>query len=462
MAFSLALLCSCTNTEIPASDDSASVGRQTDAGGIQEDGAKKAGGEDGGAEQEAADKTAAEGADAQEEDAAEPTALSEEELQFFTGFIQKTENYGFLLSAYDAPKDVELGEVFYAGAGIEETVTDEDITAYLAACQQEELYTGCVKVSRERMDALLIAKLGIGLDEMRTPFTWVYLPEFDAYYCETGDTNYTAYDCIGGVREGELYTLHFHADWLWDDPRADCETVIRKNGEEYLFVSNRYLGDGESGYGAGGSEVRAAYAAALLNFLENLIMPDGALADMDPFWEDRPNENEFSIADVDGDGVEELIIALTTTYLAGMREEVYEYDPDTRKMRKEIQEFPYVTYFDNGMVLAGWSHNHTYGDDFWPYNMYRYDMAGDEYLYMGCVKSWQKEFWPEGYPDDADTSGTGTVYAITYGEEYTGEDWYDQRQYDQFYEEIFGAANEIELSWYPLTGEELERLSADG
>lgn len=461
MVLSIALLCSCGNAETPESDAPAITEQQPDANGAQGDGAEGAGGTDEGAEQGAADENAVGESDAQDQDAAEPIALSEEEIQFFTDFIQKMENYGFLLSAYDAPEDVDLGEVFYCGAGIDEVLSDEEIEAYLIECQQEEIYTDCLKISRERMDAFLRAKLGIGLEEIRTPFTGVYLSEFDSYYHEAGDTNYTLYDCIEGVREGDLYTLRFHTDWFWEDPRSDCETVIRKNGEEYQFVSNRYLSGSEIGYGAGDSDVRAAYAAALQNLLDNLIMPDGTQVELDPFWEDRPNENEFCIADVDGDGTEELIIALTTTYMADMREEVYEYNPVTRKMKKELQEFPYVTYLDNGMIFSWWSHNDSYGEDFWPYNMYRYDWINDEYVYMGCVTSWQKDFQPEGYPDDADVSGTGTVYSITYGEEYTGEYDYDQLQYDQFYERIFGMANELELQWHQITEEDLNILFAD-
>ena len=356
MVLSIALLCSCGNTEMPESDAPISTEQQPGANEPQEDGAEGADGADEGAAQGAADENAGGESDAQDQDAAKPTALSEEEIQFFTDFIQKMENYGFLLSAYDTPEYVNLEEVFYGGAGIGEVMSDEEIAAYLTAYQQEELYTDCVKVSRERMGAFLRSKLGIGLEEIREPFTWRYLSEFDSYYHEAGDTNYTSYDCIEGVREGDLYTLRFHTDWFWDDPRSDCETVIRKSGEEYQFVSNRYLGGSEIGYGAGNSEVRAAYAAALQNLMENLIMPDGTQAELDRFWEDRPNENEFSIADV---------------------------------------------------------------------------------------------------------SGTGTVYSITYGEEYTGEYDYDQLRYDQFYEEIFGMAGEIELQWHLITEAELDILFAD-
>lgn len=255
MVLSIALLCSCGNAETPESDDPVSTEQQPGANEAQEDGAEGAGGADEGAEQGAADENAVGESDAQDQDAAELTPLSEEEIQFFTDFIQKTENYGFLLSAYDTPEDVDLGEVFYSGAGIDEVMSDEEIEAYLTECRREEIYTDCVKVSRERLDAFLRAKLGIGLEEIRTPFPWFYLSEFDSYYHEAGDTNYTRYDCVEGVREGDLYTLRFHTDWFWEDPRSDCETVIRKSGEEYQFVSNRYLDGSEIGYGAGSCDV---------------------------------------------------------------------------------------------------------------------------------------------------------------------------------------------------------------
>lgn len=448
MMLSVAMLCSCGKPETPEKEDMTSQGQP----GNLTDPASQG-------QQGNLTDPASQG---QQGNLPELTVLSAEELWFFTDFMQKNENYGFLLSAYDKPEDVDLGEVLYSGAGIDEAMSDEEIEAYLAECQREELYTDCVKISRERIDAFLRAKLGIGLEEIRAPFSWVYLSEFDSYYHEAGDTNYASYICVDGIREGDLYTLHFHSDWFGDDRLSDCETVIRKSGEEYQFVSNRYLGVSESSGGAedfkvGESNVRAAYAAALQNLLENSVLPDGTQVELDPFWEDRPNENEFCIVDVDGDGVEEMIVALTTTYVAGMREEVYEYDLDTQMMRKELLEFPYVTYFDNGMILAGWSHNQSYAD-FWPYNIYRYDMEGDEYLSMGRVTAWQKELRPEGYPEDVDVSGTGMVYSITYGDEYTGEYDYDQLQYDQFYEEIFGGANEIEMQWHLITKEELDRL----
>ena len=467
----IVLLCGCGTQKQPETGGPASQEQQPGADGTQENDTEgnKAGETD--ALQEPSngdlgdtDGTGEEGFDVQDENLTAPVVLSDEELQFFTEYIQKDENYGFLLSSYDSPEYVNLEEVFYCGAGIGEGMSDEEIAVYLEECQQEEIYTDCVKIPRENADVFLRGKLGIGLDEIAEPFAWVYLSEFDAYYHEAGDTNYASYDCVGGVREGDLYTLHFYSDWFGEDRLSDCETVIRKDKENYYFVSNHYLADMGSEYEAKGSragdaERNGAYAEALRRIMEELTLPDGTHLDADEYTE--LSENQFCIADVDGDEVEELLVGWTSTYVAGMMEVIYEYDPDTRQMRTELQEFPYVTFFDNGMILAGWSHNQTRGMDLWPYSMYRYNMTNDRYFYVGSVESWQKEVWPEGFPDEIDVSGCGTVYAIEYGEEYTGEYLYDQSQYDQFYDAIFGTAEELELDWHPLTAQEVDALSAN-
>ena len=48
-----------------------------------------------------------------------PRDLTSEELRGFTQWINGKSNYGFLLSEYTRPQDVDLSQVFYSGAGIE-------------------------------------------------------------------------------------------------------------------------------------------------------------------------------------------------------------------------------------------------------------------------------------------------------------------------------------------------------
>lgn len=168
-------------------------------------------------------------------------ALSDDERLLFTEFIQERENYGFLLSDYAVPGDINLSEVLYSGAGFGEQLPEEDTPLYLEAVQQEFVETDCLKFTRQSIEEFLHRKLGIGMEDLNMPFEWMYLSETDSYYHEAGDTNYARFSCVEGKVQGDTYTLHFapEADWEWY--YGDCETVIVKAEDGYRFISNRTL-----------------------------------------------------------------------------------------------------------------------------------------------------------------------------------------------------------------------------
>lgn len=178
---------------------------------------------------------------AEEVPSAETAELDDDEKQFFTEFIQEVENYGFLLSDYDVPRDVKLEEVFYGGAGFGEWIPEEDIPLYLEAAGTEEIYTDCLKLPGQDIEDFLQRKLGIGLEDMSSPLDMLYLAKTDSYYHEAGDTNYAPFACTGGIRQGDTYTLHFTpaADWL--EGFGDRETVLLKTGDGYRFLSNHIV-----------------------------------------------------------------------------------------------------------------------------------------------------------------------------------------------------------------------------
>lgn len=173
----------------------------------------------------------------------EARELSKEELDELTKFVQQSSNYGFLLSEYDTPEDVELGEVFHNGAGFSEEMTTQEVEAYLKECNQEELYTDCVKVTANNVEALLQKDLGIGLADMHTRMDGVYLEDYDAYYHEAGDTNYISFVCESGQVKGDIYTVKFVNESEDVSPVYAVETILKKTAEGYHFLSNRNLED---------------------------------------------------------------------------------------------------------------------------------------------------------------------------------------------------------------------------
>lgn len=176
----------------------------------------------------------------------ESRELSQEELDELTKFVQEFDNYGFLLSEYDSPENVELWQVFYNGAGFGEDMTTQEAEAYLKECNQEEMYTDCVKVSASKAEDLLQQRLGIGLADMNTKMDGVYLKEYDAYYHEAGDTNYTSYVCESGQVQGNIYTVKFVNERKDSFPAYAMETKLEKTADGYHFLSNHYLEESET------------------------------------------------------------------------------------------------------------------------------------------------------------------------------------------------------------------------
>lgn len=171
--------------------------------------------------------------------------LTQEEKDEFTEFIQRMDAYGFLMSEYTDPTEVSLGEVFYSGAGLSEELSEEEVNAYLAACDQEEMYTDCVKVPRSDAENLVQERLGCSLDSLDAEQIGVYLPEFDAYYHECGDTNYMLFVCEGGLANGNVYTLEFklESDLGFTYSFSHVQTILEKTENGYLFISNHSLVD---------------------------------------------------------------------------------------------------------------------------------------------------------------------------------------------------------------------------
>lgn len=176
-----------------------------------------------------------------EDDAEESRELTQEELDTFTQFIRGRDAYGFLLSEYADPVEVDLEQVFYSGAGFQQSMSEEEVAAYLAACNQEEMYTDCVKITQSDAKKLVEEKLGISLEDMDADRIGLYIPEFDAYYHECGDTNYMEYTCVSGTVKGDIYTLEFKADMDWDYIYSDVQTVLEKTESGYRFISNQSL-----------------------------------------------------------------------------------------------------------------------------------------------------------------------------------------------------------------------------
>lgn len=83
-----------------------------------------------------------------------------------------------------------------------------------------------------------------------------------------------------------------------------------------------------------GSAARAAYTKVLEDLLYRSTTPDGECWDLGeeyPVGFDDMSENTFTLADVDGDGREELVLLTRPNIYAGYRGYVLDYDPERRR-----------------------------------------------------------------------------------------------------------------------------------
>lgn len=109
------------------------------------------------------------------------------------------------------------------------------------------------------------------------------------------------------------------------------------------------------------ASAREAYAQALEKLMNDYTLPDGTdcSADFDPEYGGplgTMEENLFAVADVDGDGEEELVLRYLTTSTAGQRGLVSSWDPSGGLKTTEFAN-PALAFYENGAVREDWSHN---------------------------------------------------------------------------------------------------------
>lgn len=169
--------------------------------------------------------------------------------------------------------------------------------------------------------------------------------------------------------------------------------------------------------------------------------------------------NRFAVYDVNGDGENELITQRSNTYMTAMRERIYSADGT-----ELFSSFPDVTYYDNGAVQIGWSHNQGWaGDRLWPYTLYRWDGAGYEELASvdGFDKSLREGLGVELFPDELDLDGDGYLYYIItepggYAPDYGTP--MDNADYEAWLDSYIGGAAVLDIPYVPLTAETIAAI----
>lgn len=204
-----------------------------------------------------------------------------------------------------------------------------------------------------------------------------------------------------------------------------------------------------------------AYNSILEGVLINHTFPDGKDYGYDDYYD--ISENQFAVYDIDRDGKDELIIEYITTAMAGMVVKIYDFNSSINTAIEQFSEFPNLTYYNNGVIEAGWSHNQGLAGDFWPYTLYRYDQESDTYIEVGMVDAWDKslsETDNEGkhFPDDIDKNGDGVVYFIMLNGKYENDNPVDLEEYNQWHDSYVGGAEKVKVPFMKLNEENINSI----
>lgn len=206
----------------------------------------------------------------------------------------------------------------------------------------------------------------------------------------------------------------------------------------------------------------AAYQAALETLLNEHRFPEDA--ESRTFFGDTPSGDQFAVFDVDGDGRDELILTYTDTTMAEMGASIYDYDAEQDCLVQELAAFPMLTFYDNGVIQADWSHNQGLAGEFWPYTLYQYDKDADCYNPVGMVDAWDKAMFPEDFegnpfPEDVDVSHSGYVYYIMEYANYNTDHPVDEAEYQAWREGWLQGAGELTVPYQDLTEENISNLA---
>lgn len=254
-----------------------------------------------------------------------------------------------------------------------------------------------------------------------------------------------------------------------NDPASSKTADTVPAGEPALAAASEAADQDEpdtSDPGGEEKEARAAMLEAYREALNTFYLYQKFPGDAQPrdFY-GNPEQNYFAVCDIDGDGMDELILQYSLGSTASHAEAVYGYDSGSDTLKEELMEYPLITYYDNGAAKALASHNQGLaGEYFWPYTVYQYDAGSDTYQLTGYADAWDSSFAEtdrEGspFPSDIDISGTGTVYYLGLPGRSGTSSPVDAAEYDAWVAEWKGDASELTVPYQALTQENIDRIS---
>ena len=158
---------------------------------------------------------------------------------------------GFLLCDYDNPYEIDWHEVMYNGAGIGTwELTDEQLKAYLKKIGESELMTDVTAFTKADFEDFVRLHTGTDPADMKKPLHWTYLPEFDLYAYQHGDTNQLPVEYVSETVDGNTHIIRYSYSTGNEGSGTGTPNEVKfkvENGN-CVFISNKINEDPYGGY----------------------------------------------------------------------------------------------------------------------------------------------------------------------------------------------------------------------
>ena len=289
---------------------------------------------------EESDSTSETSASEVENSTGETEELSEKELQSIEDDLNDIKFNGFMTAEFDSAENIWWDEVLYNGAGIKDQKIDHDtvMNEYLKMYDEDELFGDMTYISSENLKKYVEFTTGKEYSSMNHPIQWTYLKNLDVYVNQHGDTNYTHVKCLSGTKDGSHYVIEYvlgdfgDSEYEPEPGEIKYELVMDKTDDGYKFISNVW--NPEEGQETAIKEIydgiieKYANAVAEMQDSETLrsnnlsaqcaSVYNNAGASGNPM-----NVIGYYLTDIDGDGIDELLIGANNDKYTDMIYDAY-------------------------------------------------------------------------------------------------------------------------------------------
>lgn len=188
-----------------------------------------------------------------EKDELQGKALSITELERFNNEVFNTRdpsspgiesfclNRFLFAGEFDEPANIDLYRLFYDGFGPHPQAGKEEEAAAFAIWEYDAPMD-CCRITTKEMDEVLISFTGLSLDETHRVNLdqFIYLHEYDAYYCFHGDAGYENVKIITGFKtEDGLIILKWQPQGMIQPDTIEWISVLQETETGFWFISNR-------------------------------------------------------------------------------------------------------------------------------------------------------------------------------------------------------------------------------